>query len=99
MGKLAIIPDRLIGLGRFGNEICCHENVGKKKYWMICLGDIFVLHAWQPGHRLGGPYESQSPKLGLCTIKAEDGTRMSQQTQPLLALGSSRVPETGWGWQ
>lgn len=49
---------------------------GGKRYWMICIGDIFVLPALQPRHRLGGLYESQSPKLSLCMIKAEDGTRM-----------------------
>lgn len=43
---------------------------------MISIGDIFVLHAWQPERRLGGPYENQNLKPSLCTIKAEDGTRM-----------------------
>lgn len=67
--------------------------------------------------RLGEPCQSQSAKLalqsklGLWTltfiepskIKTEDDTRMLQQTQPFLSLGSSRVPGVGLGlevsWQ
>lgn len=64
---------------------------------MICTGDVFVLHALCPGHRLGGLYESQSPKLSLCMIKAEDGTRMRQQTQAFLLLAPAGCQGQDWG--
>lgn len=66
---------------------------------MICTGNVFVLHALCPGHRLGGLYESQSPKLSLCMTKAEVSSRMQQQTQAFLPLAPAGCQGQDGGWQ
>lgn len=50
----------------------CGEKKKKKRYWVICVGDIFILHGWQPQHAGWG--DLTESKAWSLRDQTEDGS-------------------------